>query len=131
MIISEARKWLNTRFHHQGRVMGAGVDCAGVIIAVAQALGYQIHDVQGYSRLPHKNKLQEHLEQDLDKIDQLENGCVLLMRFDMEPQHLAIYNAVDNTIIHAYQSVGKCVEHTLDETWRNRITGIYRFREPK
>jgi cell wall-associated NlpC family hydrolase len=27
-VVAEARSWLGTPFHHQGRVKAAGVDCA-------------------------------------------------------------------------------------------------------
>jgi cell wall-associated NlpC family hydrolase len=33
-IVAEARTWLKTPYHHQGRVKGAGVDCAQFLYAV-------------------------------------------------------------------------------------------------
>lgn len=44
-VIVEAHKWLGTPFHHEGRVMGAGVDCAQYLIAVYHAVGL-IPDIQ-------------------------------------------------------------------------------------
>jgi cell wall-associated NlpC family hydrolase len=38
-VIEEARTWLATPFHHEGRVKGAGVDCAQILIAVYSAAG--------------------------------------------------------------------------------------------
>jgi len=127
-IVETAREWLDTPFIHQGRVKGAGVDCAGLIVEIAKACGYQYHDVKGYSRIPHKQMLQQHIDQDLEKITELEEGCILLMSFDSDPQHLAIYTA-DDTIIHSYYQAGKCVEHRLDSVWRARVRGIYRYRK--
>lgn len=40
VIISEARKWIGTSFHHEARVLGAGVDCGQLLIAVYGAHGY-------------------------------------------------------------------------------------------
>jgi cell wall-associated NlpC family hydrolase len=51
-------------------------------------------------------------------------GDLLLMRFSGEPQHLAIYTG--DTIIHAYERVGKVVEHGMDAAWRRRIVRVYR-----
>jgi NlpC/P60 family putative phage cell wall peptidase len=33
-ILIEARKWIGTPYHHKGRVLGAGVDCGGLIYEV-------------------------------------------------------------------------------------------------
>ncbi|MDD3183389.1 MAG: hypothetical protein PHD48_11390, partial [Alphaproteobacteria bacterium] len=36
--VFEARAWLNTPFHHQASVKGAGCDCIGLIKGVGMAL---------------------------------------------------------------------------------------------
>ena len=113
-IVIEAREWIGTPFHHQARGLGVGVDSVGVVIGVAKSLNYLWHDVQGYSKNPFKQQLRENIEQDLERISELEDGCILLMCFDADPQHVAIYNAIDNTIIHALAAQNKCVEHRLD-----------------
>jgi NlpC/P60 family putative phage cell wall peptidase len=38
-IITAARGWLGTPFHHEGRVKGAGVDCLQLLIAVYSEVG--------------------------------------------------------------------------------------------
>ncbi|MBL0320066.1 MAG: hypothetical protein IPP74_12385 [Alphaproteobacteria bacterium] len=38
-IISQARTWLGTPFHHQARLKGKGCDCLGLIVGVADELG--------------------------------------------------------------------------------------------
>lgn len=128
-IVAEARKWIGTPFHHQARVIGVGVDCAGVLIGVAKSLSYQHHDVSGYSKNPFKQQLRENLEMDVEKISEVEDGCILLMSFDADPQHVAIYNHVDDTIIHALAAQNSCVEHRLDSRWKSRIVAKYRFKE--
>ncbi len=35
-VVRTARTWLGTPYHHQGRLKGVGVDCAGLLIGVAQ-----------------------------------------------------------------------------------------------
>lgn len=127
--VDEARKWIGTPFHHQARLIGVGVDCIGVVIGVARALNYCCHDVAGYSKNPFRQQLRENLEMDVDRIHVLEDGCILLMCFDADPQHVAIYNAVDDTIIHALAVQKTCVEHRLDTVWKSRIKALYRFRE--
>lgn len=126
-IISTARSYLNTPFHHQARVKGVGIDCAGLLICVARDLGLQHYDVQGYSRVPSGAEFERHLAANLDRIMEIEPGCVLLMAFDSDPQHVAICTSL-TTIIHAHYEVRKCVEHDLDAVWTSRIWAIYRFR---
>ena len=49
-VVAQARAWLGTPWRHQGR-SPRGVDCAGLVVLVARALGLADHDVAGYSRL--------------------------------------------------------------------------------
>lgn len=126
-IIDTARQYLGTPFHHQARVKGVGIDCAGLLICVARDLGLPHYDVQGYSRVPSGADFEKHLDANLDPISAIEPGCVLLMTFDVDPQHVAIATS-ENSIIHAYASARKCVEHDLDAKWRSGIHRIYRFR---
>ncbi len=126
-IISEARTWVGTPFHHQGRVKGVGVDCAGVIVGVARDLDILNHTFIGYGREPSNGKLGKELEKYCDRIKEKAPGCILLMRFKTEPQHLAIYTD-RNTIIHAYQNIGRCIEHTLDEKWKRRVVSCWSYK---
>jgi cell wall-associated NlpC family hydrolase len=38
-VVAEARSWLGTRYHHEGRVKGAGTDCGQLLILVYAAVG--------------------------------------------------------------------------------------------
>ena len=131
-IVQEARSWLGTPFHHQGRCKGVGVDCAGLVIAVAKALGLSDFDTQDYTPVPDGQRLEclchthlQHLP-----LEQLAPGDVLLFRFDQQPQHLAI--AADHlqsglSLIHAYLPARKVVEVRLDARWRQRLVAAFRM----
>jgi cell wall-associated NlpC family hydrolase len=129
-IIAAARSCLGTPFHHQGRIKGLALDCAGLAVSVAADLGIDYQDIQGYSRLPIRGLLQAALidQPSLDRVETsaMAPGDILLMRFGRDPQHLAIYTG--QTIIHSYASVGMVCEHDLDDEWRRRIVAVYRFR---
>jgi len=43
-VIAEAESWLNTPFHHEARVKGAGVDCGQLLIGIYGNLGYMPKD---------------------------------------------------------------------------------------
>ncbi len=124
-IISAASAYLGTRWHHQGRST-AGVDCIGLLVLTARDLGLTVLDETGYSRQPDGRQLQAALEKHLQPIAEPEPGAVLLMRFEREPQHVALM-ADGGDIIHAYAMARKVVRHRLDAIWSRRIVAVYRF----
>ena len=128
-VIDAARACLDTPFMHQGRVPGLALDCAGLVVAVAKAIGADYNDHRGYSRSPSNGLLEAALDAQpcLSRVHDMQPGDVLLMRFAGEPQHLAI--CAGETIIHSYSQVGKVCEHRLADVWRARIVRIYRFKE--
>lgn len=126
-IVTEARTWVGTPFHHQARLKGVGVDCAGVVIGVAHALGLSDFDTTCYGREPHRGQLRALLDEHMDKVAEPQPGDVLVMVFDIEEQHLAILTD-SNTLIHAYEKVGKCVEHRYSDVWAARTRAAYRYR---
>ena len=108
---------------------GNGPSCAGVAIHVAQSIGAECFDVDGYGTVPANGELERALDaqpclQQVDLADR-QAGDLLLMRFAAEPQHLAI--CAGDTIVHAYEAVGKCCEHRLSSVWESRIVRVYRF----
>ena len=42
-IVTEARTWIGTKFHHEARVKGCGVDCGQLLIGIYEALGLIPH----------------------------------------------------------------------------------------
>ena len=129
-ILTAARQCLGTPFRHQGRQVGVGLDCAGVAIHVARAIGVAHLDVSGYGRTPAHGQLEQALEDQpcLERVPSpydRQPGDLLLMRFARDPQHLAI--CAGETMIHGWESVGRCVEHPLDATWRRRIVAVAEF----
>lgn len=146
IITAQARSWLGTRFHHQGRLKATvqhkgGCDCIGFILGVAGELGIiskqedrkllNQFDEMGYSRVPDGLKLKHALQQHLHEIpvSDIRPGDVLLFYFDTNPQHVAI--ATDYSkglgIIHCYLQARKVVEHRLDSVWRERMVSAFRF----
>ena len=125
-VVAEARGWLGTPFEHQGRVRGAGVDCIGLLIGVAQSLGLTQFDVTGYGRTPSAGMLQDGCRTHMRPLAlaDVQPGDVLLMRFVREPQHVALvgdYVHGGLSVIHSYQGAGGVVEHRLDDVWRRRV----------
>ncbi len=127
-LIAAARECLDTPFAHQGRILGRALDCAGVAVHAARRCGQDVNEPAAYGRLPNNAMLEWWLDQQsfLERAALPAAGDLLLMRFTGEPQHLALYTGT--TIIHAYEAVGRVVEHRLDDKWRRRIVRAYRFK---
>ena len=79
-IITQARTWLGTKYHHQGRLKksargAGGVDCIGLVIGIIDELGIQdgkgnslvAADETNYSMYPENGRLvgsiQKHLRE--------------------------------------------------------------------
>lgn len=127
-VVTLARKWLGTKFHHQGRKLGIGVDCIGLIAGVGRELGLIFEDRADYAREPKDGELQRVLEKYLIH-SKLEVGTIALFKLDKEPQHVGIISNYENGfgLIHAFAQSRRVVEHNLDATWRERIVAIYKY----
>lgn len=124
-IIETARKYLGVRYKHQGRTR-FGLDCLGLVVRVAHDLGLSDEDSTDYGNVPDGKRLMLEFDKRLDVVNHGQPGDVLLMRFDQNPQHLAIIT--DKGIIHSYAQARAVVEHGLDDVWSNRIVRTYSFR---
>jgi cell wall-associated NlpC family hydrolase len=137
-IVAAARARLGVRYQHQGRVNGVAFDCAGLPVDIAREMGIAVHDVMGYGRLPVPAEMRAALDASLDRVqggrDAMQVGDVAWIRFEREPQHLAIVGDYPHggfSLIHAYNGAGikKVVEHRLDDSWMARIVAVWRYRE--
>jgi hypothetical protein len=59
-VIAEARKWIGTRWVHQGRSQ-MGVDCAGLVVLVGQSARFAREDMLGYRRSPDGVLFRQHI----------------------------------------------------------------------
>lgn len=137
-IISDAAKrWLGTPFHLQGRIKHVGCDCLGLLMGLAKELNLKTKDGTYLADCDRKNYHIIHdgkiLEEELDKLliqnDQVEEGNLLLLEYDNNPQHLGVvtqYNA-HKAIIHAHIKHRKVVEHILDCETSKRIKKSYKL----
>lgn len=136
-IITAARSWIDTRFHHQGRLKKTeidkgGVDCLGLLIGVAAELSlpFDKYDEISYSHYPDTQKLQTVLAAAMQEItiNDIQAGDILLFCIDNNPQHLAIVSDFTGGfgIIHAYATARAVVEHALDSWWQKKIVSAFR-----
>lgn len=123
-----ARTLEHVKYHHEGR-NEHGVDCVGVPYFVANKLGLEINNEKNYSKIPDGKMLLRNLKEKLgkqkDKGEEKE-GDILLMRFDNEPQHVAILLEGDY-IIHSYIKKRKVVLHRYSQDWKDKVICCFEF----
>lgn len=134
-IVATARSWLGTKFHHQGRVPHAGLDCAGLIVCLARKFDLSEFDVAGYPHAP-DGQLMRACDANMTRItvDDVLPADVLLFSFadlnQPQPAHMALvgdYLHGGVSIIHAFARARRVIETRLDDVWRKRIVASYRL----
>lgn len=142
-IVAEAATWARTpdvpgtRYQHQGRAKGVGVDCIGLIGMTALALGVPgakewraDPDMHNYGPTPNPDYLYAACERFLIRIaiSAATLGDLLVMAFPRQPQHFVVISRVDPTyVIHAYLQRRMVVEQGLPIA-KARLLRAYRFR---
>lgn len=130
-IVVAARACLGTPFRHQGRAPGVGLDCAGLAVVALQSAGVEVRDYRGYGRIPNDGRLRRAIDEqpglESVPVDKAEPGDVLLLRFAGVPAHIGILTA-PGIMIHAYEQIGRVVEHRIDEAWRGQIVAAWSVR---
>ena len=135
--LTEAKSWLGTQYHHQGRLKRTqnhlgGVDCIGLVIGICANLGMDeivTADRTDYSPNPTGGRLAETIERYLIQHDNKHKqpADILLFKTFKDPQHIGIFMQ-DNAFIHANSSAGKVVLQPLSPAWERMITHIFRFK---
>jgi len=128
-IINAALETVGTPWHWQGRKVGVGMDCIGVLVHAATSCDCVCND---YTKYSHHMKGQGVLVKLMASLDEIpvEEACygdVLVFRVKSALQHTGIY-IWENTMVHAMAKVG--VRKTrISQSWQKRLyKKAYRFR---
>lgn len=107
-IVRVARSFIDTPFHHMGRLPGVGIDCAGVLVCAARELDLvaAAFDVPAYTPTPDGHSMLRWCEEYMTPVSQadMQPGDAILLISELHPQHLAIlgdYAHGGLSIIHA------------------------------
>lgn len=123
-VAQETIRWLGTPYHHHGRVMGAGVDCAMLLAEVFQACGRIARvDPGTYATDWHLNQDAEVFVDWVLRLGGVEIaapglGDVGLFRFGRTYSHGGIVVRAGRVpmIVHAHIDAGGVVRCAMDET---------------
>lgn len=124
-VASAARRYLGTPFVHQGRALGAGVDCAGLLACVARDLGLPLSDCVVYARQPDPVRFMAELRARFEPTQSIEPGCALHFAYGRWPMHLGVALNAEQ-FVHAYWGHGVILS-TLAADWRERLRGAWYF----
>lgn len=110
-VLSEARSWVGTPYHHHARVKGGGVDCAMLLAEVFSRAGLvQPIAVEQYSEQWHLHKNVEKFLAELMKhcraVEFPAPADIALFKLGRVYSHGAIIVEWPNQIIHANMSSG-------------------------
>lgn len=132
-VVREALTWLQTPYHHQGFVKGAGVDCGFLLIKVFHHCGLiPWIDPRPYSRDWHLHRSDEKYLGWVKLYTtpvigrQPKPGDLILYKFGRCISHGAI--VIDYPmVIHSYVGQGVILADTMQEPLASRIAGVYSY----
>jgi NlpC/P60 family putative phage cell wall peptidase len=131
-IVETARECIGTPWHHQGRVVGVGLDCVGMLEYVGHTLNLTDFHAHDYARIPDGVTMQATMDLHLDRVpfSERQTGDILLFRIKEQPQHVGIITDINGRegIIHAHAPSRRVVEHGMDSIWKARVVQCYRFK---
>jgi NlpC/P60 family putative phage cell wall peptidase len=135
LIVAEAEKWLGTPYHHQGDILGVGIDCAMILVRVFCDLGLvPMIDPRPYPPDWHLHQSGERflgwVQKYATRVHQPEPGDVPLFRFGRALSHGGIVCEVTPTdayMIHANMDAGK-VERAEVRSYQHRLVGYWRVK---
>ena len=116
--VAEARGWISTPYHHQGRIKGAGTDCAMLLAAVYYAADViPFIDPRPYPADWHLHRPEQRylgfVRQYCHQVERPGPGDVVLYQFGRCLAHGGIVTAWP-MIIHAYQDARMVIEDRGD-----------------
>lgn len=132
-IVEEARSFLGTPYHHQGRLKGVGVDCCMILCEVYHSCGLIPYvDPRPYSMdwmLHHsEEKYLGGVTKYGDKVDDPQPGDIALYRFGRCISHSGIVVEWP-LIIHALRGAGVIYGNGLAGQLEGRLIGFWRIRK--
>jgi cell wall-associated NlpC family hydrolase len=130
-IVQAARSQMGVRWQHHGRTE-RGRDCIGLVLYAAHSLALSEFDTRDYPRFATDETMLTLCREHMDPVEltAMQPGDIPVFAFDSQ-RHIGVlgdYVFGGLSLIHAHAINRKVVEHRLDDIWRRRIIGCFRFR---
>jgi hypothetical protein len=130
-LVDYARTFVGTRFKMHGRGT-VGMDCIGLLIAVARHFGQEIEDKTSYTMgKPYEVELNKHLHQYSipASINPIKHGQIVKFRQSFLPMHVGIItmDTAQPMVLNANMKKHRVVEEPLS-TWKSLIMELREFQ---
>jgi len=132
-IVAEARSWVNVPFRHMGRSRMEGVDCIGLPLCVAAALGIPFPDYPGgnYTRRGAGFELVRHCVEHAVSVRLVDarDGDVIVFTEGIIPCHVGIlFTRPESGLRYVVQAYGAASYRKVVETpWKGEWAGKARY----
>jgi len=130
-IIARAARAIGTPFVHQGRIIGKGLDCFGLVVAVGKSLGVMDHDCKTYDRYVEGDKVLTEMRKGLDQIEIADAGpgdvVVMCVTRARTARHIGILSDCNN-IIHTNHTTGEIVETSYKPQWARATVAAFKYK---
>lgn len=129
LVVQEALTWLGTPYHHQGRIKGAGVDCAMILIEIYHQCGLIPNiDPRPYPPDWHFHRSEERylgwVNQYAFEVETPKPGDIAVFQFGRCVSHAAV--VIDYpTILHSYIGEGCVLGDANKGHMQGRLRGFY------
>lgn len=133
-IVTEARSWLGTPYHHGASLKGVGVDCIGLLIGIARNVGMLPPDWQPapYPAQWHLHQAEERLMEGIAaagcvevSVAQRQPADILLFRFGQVCAHTALLLPEDYMLHALLDRAVVC--HRLAGRWEKRLARVFQW----
>ena len=133
-IVTSARRWIGTPYHHQASCRGIGTDCLGLIRGIWRDLyGFEPEAPPPYTRdwaeVSAKHALIDAARRHLIEraLGETEAGDVAVFRYrrGLPAKHVALFTS-PHSMIHAVESA-RVSEVRLNDWWRRRMVAVFSF----
>lgn len=138
-VVNEARRYIGTPYSHQGRVITRALDCVGLVLCTADELNlvdregepFSKNEYPSYAATPSDIFVHRECQRRLLQcpMNELAPGCIVTMKAPIAV-HSGIVGIIGGelSLIHAYNGgTYKCVEHRIDDKWKRRIVGVFKY----
>jgi cell wall-associated NlpC family hydrolase len=117
MVISAARACIGTPFRPQGRTPLLGLDCVGLVLVAAAAVGLR-PQIPPYRLGGDHEMLAEQaiLANGCRALDEALPGDIVLLAPHLRLRHFGILSPVG--LLHAHAGLGRVVEAPVDAAWQ-------------
>lgn len=134
-IAAAAAGLVGTRWRHQGRLPGIGLDCGGVIVCAGRLAGLACPEgVPDYRGVPDEARIAADLARFADRVGtslaEARPGDVLAMSAGGRVCHLAVLVAADPPeMVHALaQEPRRVVRGRVDDEAARAVRAVWRYR---